>query len=108
MCIIVCNCVHYFFFFLPEIIQNINDAAFFFWLVIASIMMTPNGTHSLIQQGRMDSPSYYSYSPQEQGPPTMVPMHAVAMTNGQAATLSPAGSKALMCCCFQCSYRYVT
>ncbi|BFY99276.1 hypothetical protein BsWGS_02316 [Bradybaena similaris] len=57
-----------------------------------SIMMTPNGTHSLIQQGRMDSPSYYSYSPQEQGPPTMVPMHAVAMANGQAATLSPAGN----------------
>ncbi|GFS18148.1 nuclear factor 1 [Elysia marginata] len=58
-----------------------------------SIMMTPNGTHPLLPGGRLDSPSYYNYSPQDHhgGPPTMVPMHPVAMTNGQASASSPGG-----------------
>lgn len=55
----------------------------------ASIMLTPNGTHTLLPQGRLDSPSYYNYSPQDQHG-SMVQMHPVAMTNGQSS-LSPAG-----------------
>ncbi|RUS89856.1 hypothetical protein EGW08_002386 [Elysia chlorotica] len=57
----------------------------------SSIMMTPNGTHQLLPGGRLDSPSYYNYSPQDHhaGPPTMVAMHPVAMTNGQASASSP-------------------
>jgi nuclear factor I len=45
-----------------------------------------------VTRRRMDSPNYYNYSPQDQGPPTMVPMHAVSMTNGQTAALSPVGN----------------
>ena len=52
--------------------------------------MTPNGTHPLLPHGRLDSPSYYNYSPQDpHGPPTMVPMNPVPMTNGQPSALSP-------------------
>lgn len=59
----------------------------------SSIMMTPNGTHPLLPGSRLDSPSYYNYSPQDHhaGAPTMVTMHPVAMTNGQASASSPGG-----------------
>ncbi|KAH9491988.1 hypothetical protein Btru_026642 [Bulinus truncatus] len=55
----------------------------------ASIMVTPNGTHTLLPQDRLDSPSYYNYSPQDQHG-SMVQMHPVTMPNGQSS-LSPAG-----------------
>ncbi|CAG5135889.1 unnamed protein product, partial [Candidula unifasciata] len=60
-------------------------------LTRASIMMMPNGSHPLIPQGRMDSPSYYNYSPQDHGQPTMVSMHALAMNNGQSYVFCPTG-----------------
>ncbi|XP_055884977.1 nuclear factor 1 X-type-like isoform X2 [Biomphalaria glabrata] len=55
----------------------------------SSIMVTPNGTHTLLSQGRLDSPSYYNYSPQEQHG-SLVQMHPVTLANGQSS-LSPAG-----------------
>ncbi|XP_059154393.1 nuclear factor 1 A-type-like isoform X2 [Physella acuta] len=55
----------------------------------ASIMISPNGNHTLLPQGRLDSPNYYNYSPQDQHG-SMLQMHPVTMTNGQSS-LSPAG-----------------
>lgn len=60
----------------------------------ASIMMPQNGTHGMVPQTRLDSPSsYYSYSPHAQDPsqPTMVSLHP-ALPNGQPGALSPAGN----------------
>ncbi|KAL5021707.1 hypothetical protein ScPMuIL_000862 [Solemya velum] len=53
-----------------------------------SIVMPQNGTHPMIPQNKMDSPSYYSYSPQE---PSMVGSMHPNMPNGQSA-LSPSGN----------------
>ncbi|KAL3868266.1 hypothetical protein ACJMK2_041095 [Sinanodonta woodiana] len=55
----------------------------------ASIMMPPNGTHPMISGGKMDSPSYYNFSPQDS---QMVGggMHP-GLSNGQGA-LSPSGN----------------
>lgn len=52
-------------------------------------MISPNGNHTLLPQGRLDSPNYYNYSPQDQHG-SMLQMHPVTMTNGQSS-LSPAG-----------------
>ena len=63
-------------------------------VVAASIMLPQNGSHGMVPQGRLDSPSsYYSYSPhtQDPGQPTMVPMHP-GLPNGQPPALSPAGN----------------
>ena len=63
-------------------------------LCAASIMLPQNGSHGMVPQGRLDSPSsYYSYSPhtQDPGQPTMVPMHP-GLPNGQPPALSPAGN----------------
>ncbi|XP_025111030.1 nuclear factor 1 A-type-like isoform X2 [Pomacea canaliculata] len=60
----------------------------------SSIMMPQNGTHGMVPQTRLDSPSsYYSYSPhaQDPGQPTMVSLHP-ALPNGQPGALSPAGN----------------
>ncbi|XP_056018501.1 nuclear factor 1 X-type-like isoform X8 [Ostrea edulis] len=56
-----------------------------------SIMMPPNGTHSMLPpQKQMDSPgSYYNYSPHPQDQPMGSGMHP-GMSNGQSA-LSPSG-----------------
>ena len=60
-------------------------------LISASIMMPPNGTHPMLPQPKMDSPSYYNYSPHPQDPQShMVGMHP-GMPNGQSQ-LSPSGN----------------
>ena len=59
----------------------------------ASIMMPPNGTHPMLPPPKIDSPSYYQYSPHPQDPS----QHMVAMAahhslpNGQSQ-LSPSGN----------------
>ncbi|KAK7099735.1 nuclear factor 1 C-type-like isoform X3 [Littorina saxatilis] len=60
----------------------------------SSIMLPQNGMHSMVPQGRLDSPSsYYSFSPHphDQGQPSMVPMQP-PLPNGQHPPLSPAGN----------------
>lgn len=53
--------------------------------------MPPNGTHPMLPQPKMDSPSYYNYSPHPQDPQShMVGMHP-GMPNGQSQ-LSPSGN----------------
>lgn len=60
----------------------------------ASIMMPPNGTHPMLPPPKIDSPSYYNYSPHPQDP---TQQHMVAMSthhgipNGQSQ-LSPSGN----------------
>ncbi|XP_053394951.1 nuclear factor 1 X-type-like isoform X10 [Mercenaria mercenaria] len=60
----------------------------------ASIMMPPNGTHPMLPPPKIDSPSYYNYSPHPQDPNQqhMVAMSAHhGMPNGQSQ-LSPSGN----------------
>lgn len=59
-----------------------------------SIMMPPNGTHPMLPPPKIDSPSYYNYSPHPQDPTQqhMVAMSAQhGMPNGQSQ-LSPSGN----------------
>ena len=71
--------------------QSIYVTSQIFFSISASIMMPPNGTHPMLPQPKLDSPSYYNYSPHPQDPQQhMVPMHP-GMPNGQSQ-LSPSGN----------------
>ncbi|WAR24645.1 hypothetical protein MAR_038314 [Mya arenaria] len=59
----------------------------------ASIMMPPNGTHPMLPPPKIDSPSYYNYSPHPQDPSQHMAAMAShhGMPNGQSQ-VSPSGN----------------